>query len=57
MAKVLYDQFTAPVDEGGSDLTPGIDCEVGKVFPWCVGVGGLIPTALGTDRRPISYGN
>jgi hypothetical protein len=41
MAKVLYDQFTAPVDEGGSDLTPGIDCEVGKVFPWCVGVGGL----------------
>jgi hypothetical protein len=32
MAQVLYDQFTAPVDEGGSDLTPGIDCEVGKVF-------------------------
>ncbi|MGH8610686.1 MAG: hypothetical protein ACREYF_01215, partial [Gammaproteobacteria bacterium] len=41
MAKVLYDQFTARVDEGGTDLTPGIDCEVGKVFPWCVSVGGL----------------
>lgn len=39
MAQVLYDQFMAFVDEGGSDLTPG--CEVGKVFPWCVSVGGL----------------
>ena len=29
------------MDEGGTDLTPGIDCEVGKVFPWCVSVGGL----------------
>jgi len=41
VAQVLYDQFMADADEGGSDLTPGIDCEVGKVFPWCVSVGGL----------------
>lgn len=41
IAKTLYDQFVAPIDEGGTDLTPGIDCEVGKVFPWCVSVGGL----------------
>lgn len=41
IAKVLFDQFMAPVDDGGTDLAPGIDCEVGKVFPWCVSVGGL----------------
>jgi hypothetical protein len=41
MCQVLYDQFMAKVDEGGTDLTPGIDCEVGKVFPWCVSVGGM----------------
>jgi len=41
IAQVHYDQFMGSADEGGSDLTPGIDCEVGKVFPWCVSVSAL----------------
>lgn len=41
IARLLFEHFMADADESGSDLTPGIDCEVGKVFPWCVSVGGL----------------
>jgi hypothetical protein len=37
----LYEQFKAPMDANGSSLRPGIDCEVGKVFPVCVTAGGL----------------
>ncbi|HUE61440.1 MAG TPA: hypothetical protein VMO88_17860 [Acidimicrobiales bacterium] len=39
--EMMCDQHLADVDEGGSPLVYGIDCEVGKVFPVCVSVGGL----------------
>ncbi len=41
IADILNDNFLAPMDEGGSLMMFGIDCEVGKVFPLCVGVAGL----------------
>ena len=41
IAAGLCEQFKAPMDANGSSLRPGIDCEVGKVFPICVTVGGL----------------
>ena len=41
IAAGLCEQFRAPMDANGSSLRPGIDCEVGKVFPICVTVGGL----------------
>jgi hypothetical protein len=34
-------QHLGDVDENGSPLIYGIDCEVGKMFPVCVSVGGL----------------
>jgi hypothetical protein len=59
IAQVLYDQFMAEVDDGGTTLTPGIDCEVGKVFPWCVSVGGmamhLTDKLHGTNTRTGYY--
>ncbi|MGH4017995.1 MAG: hypothetical protein ACRDT0_01865 [Pseudonocardiaceae bacterium] len=59
VARVLFDQFMGDKDEGGTDLTPGIDCEVGKVFPWCVSVGGLgirlTDLVHGTHYRPGYY--
>jgi hypothetical protein len=41
IADLLDANFQAPMDEGGSLMLFGIDCEVGKVFPLCVGVAGL----------------
>jgi Linalool dehydratase/isomerase len=41
IAAVLCEQYRSPVDENGSGLRFGIDCEVGKVFPICNSVGGL----------------
>ena len=41
ISQTLYDQFMSPSDPGGSSMQYGIDCEVGKVFPLCVGVAGL----------------
>jgi hypothetical protein len=41
IADKLNENFQAPMDEGGSLMLFGIDCEVGKVFPLCVGVAGL----------------
>jgi hypothetical protein len=41
IAAGLCEQFRAPMDANGSSLRFGIDCEVGKVFPICVTVGGL----------------
>ncbi len=37
----LHDQHLGGVDENGSPLFYGIACEVGKMFPVCVSVGGL----------------
>ena len=41
IASVLDSQHTSALDPGGSSMKYGIDCEVGKVFPMCVAVGGL----------------
>jgi hypothetical protein len=41
IAEGLDADFQAPMDPGGSLMLFGIDCEVGKVFPLCVGVAGL----------------
>jgi hypothetical protein len=41
IADLLDANFQAPMDGGGSLMLFGIDCEVGKVFPLCVGVAGL----------------
>ena len=41
IASMLDSQHTSAVDPGGSSMKYGIDCEVGKVFPMCVAVGGL----------------
>lgn len=41
ISAVLNEQFQSPTDPGGSMMMYGIDCEVGKVFPLCVGVAGL----------------
>lgn len=41
VGRKLNENFMAPMDEGGSLMLFGIDCEVGKVFPLCVGVAGL----------------
>jgi hypothetical protein len=41
IAAGLCEQFKAPMDANGASLRSGIDCEVGKVFPICVTVGGL----------------
>ncbi len=41
ISQVLDEQFQSPMDPGGSMMMYGIDCEVGKVFPLCVGVAGL----------------
>jgi len=41
ISQVLTEQFISPMDPGGSLMMFGIDCEVGKVFPLCVGVAGL----------------
>ena len=41
IAAGLCKQFKTPTDANGSSLRFGIDCEVGKVFPICVTVGGL----------------
>jgi|GEM_PF-1180965 len=41
IADLLNANFQAPMDEGGSLMLFGVDCEVGKVFPLCVGVSGL----------------
>lgn len=41
IAAGLAEQLRAPMDANGSSLRFGIDCEVGKVFPACVSVGGL----------------
>ena len=37
----MNEQHQGGLDENGSPLIYGIDCEVGKVFPVCVSVGGL----------------
>lgn len=41
IADGLDEDFQSPMDGGGSLMMFGIDCEVGKVFPLCVGVAGL----------------
>jgi hypothetical protein len=41
IADILDTQFQTPMDSGGSFMMHGLDCEVGKVFPLCVGVAGL----------------
>jgi Linalool dehydratase/isomerase len=41
IVEVMNQQHLGDVDENGSPLLYGIDCEVGKVFPVCVSVGGL----------------
>jgi len=41
IAALMCQQHRAPVDEQGSSLRFGIDCEVGKAFPVCISVGGL----------------
>lgn len=38
---MMNSQHQGGLDENGSPLLYGIDCEVGKVFPVCVSVGGL----------------
>jgi hypothetical protein len=53
IVRIMCEQFLQDVDENGSSMAPGIDCEVGKAFPFCIGVGGLAcqlhDLALGTD--------
>src|SRR5580704_13006958 len=41
IVEVMNQQHLGHVDENGSPLLYGIDCEVGKMFPVCVSVGGL----------------
>jgi Linalool dehydratase/isomerase len=41
IVRIMCEQHLGDVDENGSPLLPGIDCEVGKMFPVCVSVGGL----------------
>ena len=41
IASLMCEQHRAPGDEQGTSMRFGIDCEVGKVFPICVSVGGL----------------
>ncbi|HJY61917.1 MAG TPA: hypothetical protein VJ418_36510, partial [Streptosporangiaceae bacterium] len=41
IVRIMCEQHLGDVDENGSPLLPGIDCEVGKMFPVCVTVGGL----------------
>lgn len=41
MVRMMCEQHLGDLDENGSPLLPGIDCEVGKMFPLCVGVGGM----------------
>jgi len=41
IVEIMNQQHLGDVDENGSPLLYGIDCEVGKMFPVCVSVGGL----------------
>jgi hypothetical protein len=53
--KVMCEQHLGVRDENGSPLIYGIDCEVGKMFPVCVTVGGLAAhlhdTMFGSNYR------
>jgi hypothetical protein len=53
--RVMCEQHLSARDENGSPMIYGIDCEVGKVFPVCVTVGGLAAhlhdTMFGTSYR------
>lgn len=40
ISRTMAEQFVQPADMGGSPLVWGLDCEVGKVFPYCVAVAG-----------------
>jgi hypothetical protein len=55
IVRIMCEQHLGDVDENGSPLLPGIDCEVGKMFPVCVTVGGLAAhlhdEVLGTGYR------
>ena len=55
IVRIMCEQHLGDVDENGSPLLPGIDCEVGKMFPVCVTVGGLAAhlhdEVLGTRYR------
>jgi hypothetical protein len=55
IVRIMCEQHLGDVDENGSPLLYGIDCEVGKVFPVCVSVGGLAAhlhdQVLGTSYR------
>ena len=58
IASVLDSQHTSALDPGGSSMKYGIDCEVGKVFPICVTVGGLglrLHDSLNGTRHSRSY--
>ncbi|WP_201359216.1 linalool dehydratase/isomerase domain-containing protein [Mycobacterium paraintracellulare] len=58
IASVLDSQHTSALDPGGSSMKYGIDCEVGKVFPLCVAVGGLglrLHDRLNGTRHSRSY--
>jgi hypothetical protein len=66
VARILAAQLSGDVDENGSSLRMGVDCEVGKVFPICVSVGGLgmqlFDKLYGTDFTPayldwLDYGS
>ena len=48
IVRIMCEQHLGDVDENGSPLLPGIDCEVGKMFPVCVTVGGLAAHARST---------
>lgn len=56
VARILAEQLSGNVDENGTSLRMGVDCEVGKVFPICVSVGGLgmqlFDKLYGTDFTP-----
>jgi len=56
IAEVLSDQHSQPMDSQYSSMAPGIDCEVGKAFPLCIGTGGLglrlHDNLFGTDYIP-----
>ena len=55
IVRIMCEQHLSDVDENGSPLLPGVDCEVGKMFPVCVTVGGLAAhlhdQILGTGYR------
>ncbi len=55
MVRMLCEHHLGDRDSNGSPLIYGIDCEVGKMFPVCVSVGGLAAhlydQAFGTDYR------